>query len=175
MLRLAVVVLPALGLVGAVFLIVVVAPHYLAVQHYPTAPEQPLYFDHRVHAEQARLDCEFCHRTAAQGVTAGYPDVQQCMACHVVVAGGERAGDVEALRRAWVEQRASDWARIHRLPDHSRFPHDAHVQAGVPCAACHGAVEQMGQVLQVRSLKMGDCIDCHRETAATNQCAACHY
>ena len=175
MLRVAVVVLPALGLVGAVFLVVIALPRYLAVQHYPTAPNRPLVFDHRVHVEQAGLECEYCHRTAAQGVTAGYPDVQQCMDCHVVVARGERGTDIEQLRRAWVERRALDWARVHRLPDHSRFPHAAHVRAGVACETCHGPVAQMGQVLQVRSLKMGDCVDCHRETAATNQCGACHY
>ena len=168
-------VLPTLGLVGVVFLIVVAVPRYLAVQHYPSTPPQPLYFDHRVHVEQARLDCAFCHRTAAQGVTAGYPDVQQCIACHVVVAGGERADEIEQVRQAWTQQQAIDWERIHRLPDHSRFPHAAHVQAGVTCESCHGDVAQMGQVVQVRSLKMGDCVDCHRETAATDQCAACHY
>lgn len=174
-LRLALVILPAFGLAGAVFVLVVALPRYLETQHYPSTPKQPLYFDHRVHVEQAGLDCAFCHRTAMQGVTAGYPDLEQCIGCHVVVSRGERGEEIEKLRQAWIGQRPLDWERIHRLPDHSRFPHAAHVQAGVECATCHGAVEQMGQVVQTRSLKMGDCVDCHREIAAPDQCGACHY
>ena len=175
MTRLAVVLLPALGLVGGVFLVTVGLPRYLAIQHYPSTPEQPIYFDHRVHVEQARLDCAFCHRTAERGVSAGYPDIQQCIDCHVAVAQGERVQEIEKLRQAWVKQEPIEWARLLRLPDHSRFPHAAHVQAGVSCAACHGDVGQMGQVLQTRSLKMGDCVDCHRETAAPTDCVACHH
>ena len=174
-LRLALVLLPALGLAGAVFVLAVAAPRYLAIQHYPSTPQQPIYFDHRVHVEQVGVDCAFCHRTASTGVTAGYPDVEQCIGCHVVVSRGERTDEIEKLRQAWIGQRPIDWQRIHRLPDHSRFPHAAHVQAGVPCADCHGAVEQMGQVVQTRSLKMGDCVDCHREFSAPDQCGACHY
>ena len=52
-LRLALVLLPALGLAGAVFVLAVAAPRYLAIQHYPSTPQQPIYFDHRVHVEQA--------------------------------------------------------------------------------------------------------------------------
>ena len=130
-LRLALVLLPALGLAGAVFVLAVAAPRYLAIQHYPSTPQQPIYFDHRVHVEQAGLDCAFCHRTASTGVTAGYPDVEQCIGCHVVVSRGERTDEIEKLRQAWIGQRPIDWQRIHRLPDHSRFPHAAHVQAGV--------------------------------------------
>lgn len=174
-LRLALVVLPTLGVAGALFVLVVALPRYLEIQHYPSTPQQPIYFDHRVHVEQVRLDCAFCHRTATQGVTAGYPDVQQCIGCHVVVSRGERADEIEKLRQAWIGQRPIDWERVTRLPDHSRFPHDAHVQAGVSCATCHGPVERMGQVVQTRSLKMGDCVDCHVANTAPTQCAACHY
>lgn len=173
--RLTLVLLPTLGLIGAVFYIAVLAPPFLAQQHYPFTPGQPLYFDHQVHVQQVGLDCAFCHRTAAQGITAGYPDVQQCMFCHVVVDRGQPATAVAELRQAWVDRRTIDWERIHLIPDHSRFPHEAHVQAGVPCATCHGPVEQMGQVVQVRSLKMGDCVACHQDTGATAQCGACHY
>lgn len=173
--RLALVLFPAFGLVGGVLFVAVAAPRFLAAQHYPATPKQPLRFDHRVHVEVAGLDCAFCHRTANQGVTAGYPDVEQCMFCHVVVAGGQQGPEIEAVRQAWLDQRPIDWERLHHVPDHSRFPHEAHVQAGVPCATCHGQVGQMGQVVQVRSLKMGDCVACHQENAAPAQCGACHY
>jgi hypothetical protein len=64
---------------------------------------------------------------------------------------------------------------VHRTPDHVRFTHEAHIQAGVQCATCHGQVEQMAEVRQVRALNMGDCIACHRQNNARTDCSVCHY
>ena len=49
------------------------------------------------------------------------------------------------------------------------------VSSSAVCSTCHGAVEKMAVVKQVRSLKMGDCVDCHRENSAPTDCAICHY
>lgn len=92
-----------------------------------------------------------------------------------------------------------DWVRVNRLPDHVQFVHDVHVRyltahpdlivnalnltispegtvdASQTCSTCHGAVETMTKVKQVRSLKMGDCVDCHRTNNAPTDCAICHY
>jgi cytochrome c7-like protein len=177
--RLLLVGLPALGLVGAAFYLSLAAPWLLAQQHYPTTPKQPIPFDHRLHVEQVGLDCAFCHRTADRGDTAGLPDVQQCMFCHIAVepgaVGQQNAVPIAQVRGAWTDQQVIDWVRIHHVPDHSRFPHDAHVQAGLACETCHGDVGRMRQVVQVRSLKMGDCVACHQEMRAPTQCGVCHY
>jgi hypothetical protein len=170
--RLPLVTLPALALAGFVFFVAVAVPWVLTNQPH-TAAAQPVYFDHQIHTQVANLDCAFCHRTAATGVSAGYPDLQQCMFCHTTI--GEGVPEIEKVRQAWTAQQPLDWARIHRLPDHTRFPHDAHVQAGVDCTTCHGNVQQMGQVQQMRPLNMSDCVDCHRQTGAPTQCGACHY
>src|SRR5918994_7699942 len=59
------------------------------------------------------------------------------------------------------------WIRIHALPGFVRFPHMRHVKAlceGTPtggaltCTLCHGDVQNMAQVYQVETLKMGWCI-----------------
>jgi hypothetical protein len=163
---------PAFGLTGLVFVLGVGVPWLLTSQPNPVT-EQPIHFDHRIHAEVARIDCAFCHRTATQGVTAGYPDLQQCMFCHQVV--GQGLPEVDKVRQAWVQQQPIDWARVHRLPDHTRFDHAAHLRAGLPCATCHGSVSQMSQVTQVRSLRMSDCVNCHRQMNAPAECGACHY
>jgi hypothetical protein len=101
------------------------------------------------------------------------PDVQQCMFCHQTVGRGQT--EIEKVRQAWASQQPIDWARIHRMPDHVRFTHDAHIQAGIPCATCHGDVAQMHQVTQERSLKMNDCVACHQQSGAPTLCATCHY
>src|SRR5690606_2571371 len=59
-------------------------------------------------------------------------------------------------------QEAIPWVRVHKLPEHVRFPHDMHVNAGLQCQTCHGPVEEMDEVYKFSSLQMGWCIDCHR-------------
>ena len=77
------------------------------------------------------------------------------------------------------------WVRVHNLPDFAYFDHRAHVNVGVACQRCHGAVETMERVRQVEDLSMGWCVNCHREANRTGvagkrvhasiDCAACHY
>jgi hypothetical protein len=154
--RLPLIAVPALVLASFVFFVGVAAPWLLGSQPHPVGA-QPIYFDHQIHTQVANLDCAFCHRTAATGVSAGYPDLQQCMFCHTTI--GQGVSEIEKVRQAWTAQQPVDWTRIDRLPDHTRFPHFAHVQAGVACTTCHGDVQQMGQVHQERPLNMRDCVD----------------
>ena len=172
MARLLLLLLPALALAGFVFVFVVGLPWLLTNQPY-AVPQQPIRFNHRVHVEQVGMECAFCHRTAAIGVTAGMPDVQQCIFCHVAV--GQGVPEQEKLRQAWVAQDRIDWMHVHRQPDHVRFVHDAHVQAGLPCATCHGDVGRMEVTVKVRPLNMADCVDCHRVQSAPASCGVCHY
>ena len=111
---------------------------------------------------------------------AGYPDVQQCMFCHVAV--GQGTDEIEKVRQAWVSQTPIDWVRVHRMPDHVHFVHEAHLRAvdrngnAITCATCHGDVgNKSGSVVQVRALNMGDCVSCHRANNALTECVACHY
>src|SRR5581483_881368 len=148
------------------------------------APKEPIHFDHSVHVQTAGLDCTFCHRTTAIGATAGYPDVQQCMFCHQVIASttasnaslttAEAQDSLDKIRQAWQQQQPVNWERVHRIPDHVRFLHEAHINAGFQCSTCHGDVGSMSQVVQVRPLNMGDCVGCHRDNGAPTECATCH-
>ncbi len=74
------------------------------------------------------------------------------------------------------------WVKVHNLPAYTRFDHRAHVNAGVECASCHGAVETMERVKQVTDLSMGWCVQCHREQMSSahpsfnlTDCASCHH
>ena len=83
-----------------------------------------------------------------------------------------------------------NWKKIHRLPDHVQFSHEPHVRfltktqgldIEAACATCHGQVRDMVEVEQVRRLKMGDCVDCHRDNIRftdnkdITDCLTCHY
>jgi hypothetical protein len=170
--RLALAVLPAVLVAGGVFAVTTAAPMLLGSPP-STAPAQPIAFTHQTHARDVGIDCAFCHRSAATSVAAGMPDLQQCIGCHIVI--GQDQPEIEKVRQAWVTQTAVEWVRVHRLPDHTRFSHAAHVQANVECATCHGDVGGMRQVAQVRSLNMADCMTCHQQMAAPNECLTCHY
>ena len=95
------------------------------------------------------------------------------MDCHASVGQGQP--EIEKVRMAWNRQQTIDWQLVHRLPDHTRFVHDAHVNAGIACSVCHGDVANMQQVVQVRSLKMADCVACHQQNNAPTECDTCHF
>jgi len=113
---------------------------------------------------------------------------------------GQTAAEIKALKEAGqvVEEldgaQPVNWQRVHRLPDHVRFVHEPHIRyltqnpdkvkgttdgvtegASGVCSTCHGNVAAMQQVEQVESLKMGQCVDCHRDNGAPTDCVACHY
>lgn len=157
-------------------------------------PEQPIDFPHTVHAGAVEdggigLDCTFCHRNVALGAAATVPAVEQCMFCHSQITGegsdsATAATEIGLLLAAAEAGEPITWERVHRLPDHVQFVHDAHIRffserdniaPSAVCSTCHGAVETMTVVEQVRVLKMGDCVDCHRENSAPTDCAICHY
>ena len=168
---------------------------------YRGAPEQPVAFPHTVHAEQppmgANIDCVFCHRTVTTERMASIPPVEQCYFCHKIVGqetaervslpGIRQLNELSGFDPATgqiTDLQPIDWVRVHRLPDHVRFVHEAHISffsvrdkvpASATCAMCHGAVAKMEQVKQDRSLRMGDCVNCHRDFGAPTDCATCHY
>lgn len=77
------------------------------------------------------------------------------------------------------------WTRVHNLPDFVYFDHRAHVTVGVACQTCHGPVETMERMRQHSTLRMGWCVNCHRDSNekgvmgkrvnASIDCATCHY
>ncbi len=169
-----------LGVPPLIGLAVVVALIYLWLTGTPWRvggpPQQPINFFHSVHVQTVGLDCLFCHREADKGPAATVPSVEQCMGCHsVITSSGVAGAEIAKVRQAWAQGQEINWVKVHQLPDHVRFTHQPHIQAGVACATCHGDVGSMQQVTQVRSLRMGDCVACHRANNAPTDCVKCHY
>ena len=150
---------------------------------YSEGPDQPIAFPHPTHVEDLGMDCTFCHRNVTKGAAATIPSAGLCLTCHQVV--GDDLPEIEKLREMVVEnERPIDWVRVHRVPDHVHFVHEAHIKFfserdGIAetavCATCHGDVGSMEKVEQVRALKMGDCVNCHRDNGAPTDCTTCHY
>ena len=127
-------------------------------------PAQPIEFSHALHAGSYGIDCQYCHTGAERSRHAGIPAVSICMNCHSQVR--TEAASIVALSRH-ADPKSTEllaWKKVHRLPDHAFFDHSSHVGVGVACQTCHGPVETMVRVEQVQTMKMGWCLDCHRET-----------
>ena len=144
------------------------------------------------------LDCTFCHRTVTTQANAGVPPVGFCATCHEVIGSADN-WEINVLRDAAGiigddGKEPINWRRVHRLPDHVRFVHEPHIRyltqnpsevkgttdgvnqgPSAVCSTCHGNVAAMEQVEQVEALKMGQCVDCHRDNGAPTDCVACHH
>lgn len=156
------------------------------------APKQPIAFSHTLHAGTNQIPCMYCHTSADKSVDAGIPPVQTCAGCHIPggqpLLSADRPG-VQQLVEYWREQRPIPWVRVYDLPDHAHFPHMRHVNAGLECQECHGAVETMDEVAvadaqgtgatygiaRPNTLEMGWCIQCHQARQVRTDCFVCHY
>jgi cytochrome c2 len=161
----------AMSALGFVVFILVVIGLYRNAQDLGTqinyAPEQPIKFNHKIHAGQYGIKCQYCHTGVEKGKQANIPPVATCMNCHNYIKEGPQYGTTEIakLTKYYETKTPVRWVRIHNLPDHVYFNHSQHVVAGkVQCSSCHGAINEMERVRQVSTLEMGWCINCHRET-----------
>lgn len=140
-------------------------------------PTQPIRYNHALHAGKHKIDCQYCHSSAAKGKAAGIPSLNTCMNCHKNVQKGPEYGTEEiaklydavgwdvATQKYVRPAKPVEWVRIHNLPDHVYFNHAQHVVAGkVACQTCHGPIQEMKEVYQFAPLSMGWCVNCHRQT-----------
>ena len=135
---------------------------------------QPVPFDHRVHVAGEHIDCRYCHFSVERASTAGIPPTATCVPCHnqALVSSAVLA----PVRRSMETGRPIQWNRVNALPGFVYFNHAIHVNKGVQCAQCHGAVERMGVVYQAKPMTMSWCVSCHREqpTPRLTNCTTCH-
>ena len=147
------------------------------------APEQPIPFSHRLHAGTMQIPCLYCHSGADRSRIAGVPALETCMNCHRVTKVDSPA--IRQLTAVYQSGQPMPWQRIHHLPDHVFFDHRPHVAAGVACQTCHGEVQTMERISQQMSMRMSNCLGCHRDPGpalpagspihkAAEQCGVCH-
>lgn len=136
-------------------------PKYTRVGY---APVQPVPFSHALHAGQLGIDCRYCHSSVERSWYANIPTAQTCMNCHDQIKTTSPL--LAVVRRSYETGAPVPWVQIHRTPDYVYFNHAIHVNRGISCVECHGRVDQMDTVREVKSLAMGFCLDCHRDPAA---------
>ena len=146
-------------------------------------PRQPIFFRHDVHAGQYQIDCQYCHVNIEVSPKPGIPTVSSCMNCHLIVGTG--IAEVDSVRAYERDGRPIEWVEVHDLAQFVHFPHQVHVNAEeefeVVCEDCHGQVDRLAQIYKFAPLKMGWCLDCHKEKAeefdkpVSTDCSVCHY
>ena len=115
-------------------------------------PEQPIYFSHKIHVGENKIDCQLCHSGAKYGKVSEIPSMNVCMNCHRSISeykgkyiepGKDREFYTNEIKKiyqhvGWDESKQAytgksepvEWVRIHNMPDFVYFNHSQHVVAG---------------------------------------------
>ena len=125
--------------------------------------QQPVQFSHKHHTGDDGIDCRYCHTTVETSYSAGIPPTQTCMNCHSQIWADSPY--LEPVRASFRENKPIEWVRVHDVPEFAYFNHSIHIAKGVGCASCHGQIDDMPAVLQVNTLQMEWCLQCHRDPA----------
>jgi hypothetical protein len=155
------------GIVATVGVVVGIA--LFSYLTYPTVlktgyqPVQPVPYSHKLHVGNMGMDCYYCHYTVYKAAYAAIPPTQVCMNCHSRVRTDSPL--LEKVRDSYSSGQPVQWVRVHKLAQYVYFNHSAHINSGVSCVSCHGRVDQMQEVRQVKPLNMAFCLDCHRNPA----------
>ena len=126
------------------------------------APKQPIAYSHKLHAGDLGIDCRYCHVNVETAPVAMVPPAETCMNCHATIL--TESVEVKKIKQAYDSGEPIQWERIHRLPHYVYFDHAIHVNSSVGCETCHGRIDHMEVVHQAKTLSMGWCLDCHRNS-----------
>jgi hypothetical protein len=121
---------------------------------------QPVPFSHQHHVSGDGIDCRYCHTSVETSSFAGIPPTKTCMNCHSQI--WTNAPLLEPVRESYRSGQSLIWTRVDYLPDFVYFNHSIHVNKGVGCFSCHGAVDKMPLMFAANSLQMEWCLNCHR-------------
>jgi hypothetical protein len=151
---------------GAVFVLLVLAWVGEQVQRSPyvnymgVAQIQPVPFSHQHHVGALGIDCRYCHTSVETSSFAGIPPTKTCMNCHSEI--WTNTPMLEPVRASFRSGNSLVWTRVNDLPDFVFFDHSIHVNKGIGCYSCHGAVDRMPLMYAAHTLQMEWCLDCHR-------------
>jgi len=122
--------------------------------------DQPVKFSHAHHAVELGIDCRYCHSTVEKSSFAGIPPTHTCMSCHSQIWTNSPL--LEPVRESFRTGVPLAWNRVNKLPEFVYFNHAIHVNRGVSCNFCHGAMNQMQLTAKGKTFFMSWCLECHK-------------
>src|SRR6267154_3229572 len=151
------------------------APAASAVRANPAphpAPEQPLPYSHKVHVGMG-LPCQLCHTNHDPSTEMAFPATSTCMNCHAMVVTDRPA--IKKLAEYAHSKQPIPWVRVYRVLPGVTWTHRKHLQAGVQCETCHGAVGDLQAMAETTAVTaMASCIGCHQARGVSAACEVCH-
>ncbi|RME45118.1 MAG: cytochrome C [Deltaproteobacteria bacterium] len=140
----------------------------------------PLRFDHGAHLEMG-LDCETCHVSIGESTSVAdrnLPPAETCLDCHDVEAKEPQKAvprsDCAACHEGFDPRKAPKPEPVFLVAAHLQFSHEAHLDRGIECAACHGDFTRVGRATVAQLPRMATCLGCHDGRQAPDACGTCH-
>lgn len=127
------------------------------------ALDQPVPFSHKHHVHELGIDCRYCHTSVEDAAQAGLPSTETCMSCHSQIWTNSPL--LEPVRQSYATNEPIKWTKINKVPEFVYFNHSVHVNKGISCNHCHGAVQQQQMTAKARTFFMAWCLECHRDPA----------
>lgn len=121
---------------------------------------QPVPFSHQHHTWELGLDCRYCHTSVEKSSYAGLPSTETCMSCHSQIWTNSPL--LEPVRQSYETGTPIKWNLVNKVPQFVYFNHSIHVDRGLNCNTCHGAVNNMQITWKGNSFQMQWCLQCHR-------------
>jgi hypothetical protein len=136
------------------------------------APTQPIPYSHKTHLAQG-LKCGECHTNPEPGDRMEFPETTTCMDCHATIASDRPA--IQRLAAFAKSKQPIPWARVYVVAAGVYWNHRSHLDAGLKCETCHGAVANMDVMANVTNVTtMAGCVECHQQMKAGTGCGFCH-
>jgi len=183
-----------LGLIVSLIVGWVIFPQVLYSQK-----KQPVDFNHVLHNEEVKDDCESCHFFREDGTFSGVPKLSQCIDCHEEV-NGEDPEEEKFVNEYVAKDREVPWLIYSRQPSNVFFSHAAHVKmAQMDCVTCHGNIGESENLKVYEEnrisgysrdiwgkniagfkrntwdrMKMDDCSECHQKENANQNSVQTH-
>jgi hypothetical protein len=123
--------------------------------------DQPVPFSHMHHISELGIDCRYCHPGVEVSGKAGIPQTETCMTCHSQIWTNSPLLDV--VRKSYETGKPIKWNLVNKAPEFVYFNHSIHINKGISCNTCHGAVQKMHITAKGQAFHMVWCLECHRE------------
>ena len=136
---------------------------------------QPVQYNHKIHIEEAELECMDCHQNVETHSRALIPNINICADCHD--EDDSENENISKVAEFIAKNMIIPWEQVHIVPDYAFFSHRRHVVLGqLECSSCHGDVATMEKPFMepITLIDMDWCMDCHEQRQVNNDCYACH-
>ncbi len=136
---------------------------------------QPIAFNHRLHTQQLKLECELCHPYVKTGHHPGLPTLETCAMCHQTPQG--KSAEAAKVTEYVTSGRPLVFRKLFSLAPYVFYTHRRHVGiAQLECRNCHGdiALTTTPPRRPLVRIRMSLCLDCHRRMHQTTDCIGCH-